>query len=143
MILKVWICLGGVQGKIPRSHTQDTQYERAHAHAPKHAHIIMYAGSLRNRFVTDEEKEAGVSVLKDVNFVLAGQRLKLGPTFGPSLVTQLRKDTDWLKAHAIMDYSLLVGISLDDPITHVITKEPDQALNAKVAHIVRRPKIST
>ena len=86
----------------------------------------MYTGSLRNRFVTDEEKEAGVSVLKDVNFVLAGQRLKLGPTIGPLLVTQLQKDTDWLKAHAIMDYSLLVGISLDAPVNHVIAREPDE-----------------
>ena len=110
MILKVWICLGGVRGKIPRSHTQDTQYERAHAHAPKHAQIIMYAGSLRNRFVTDEEKEAGVSVLKDVNFVLAGQRLKLGPTFGPSLA----KDDFFVKVYSNRYGKLTLSSHIDN-----------------------------
>ena len=70
-------------------------------------------GSLRNRFVTDDEKAAGVSVLKDVNFVLAGRRIMLGPDYGPKLYNQLQADTEWLKAHMIMDYSLLVGIAME------------------------------
>jgi len=70
-------------------------------------------GSLRNRFVTDDEKAAGVSVLKDVNFVLAGRRLMMGPEYGPKLHNQLKLDTDWLKTHMIMDYSLLVGIAME------------------------------
>ena len=70
-------------------------------------------GSLRNRFVTDDEKAAGVSVLKDVNFVLAGRRIMLGPDYGPKLYKQLQADTEWLKTHMIMDYSLLVGIAME------------------------------
>lgn len=51
--------------------------------------------------MTDEEVNAGVSVLKDVNFVMEGNRLCLGPEYGPLLEAQLQADVDWLKRNQV------------------------------------------
>ena len=67
-------------------------------------------GSLRNRCVSKAEIEAGVSVLKDVNFVTSGCKVRLGSKVGPAFEEQLRRDVKWLKDNKIMDYSLLLGV---------------------------------
>jgi 1-phosphatidylinositol-4-phosphate 5-kinase len=39
------------------------------------------------------------------------RRLRLGPSGRAELLECLRQDVDWLRAHNIMDYSLLVGVA--------------------------------
>ena len=72
-------------------------------------------GSLRNRCVSKAEIEAGVKVLKDVNFVMSGSKVRLGTILGPEFEDQLKKDVKWLKDNHIMDYSLLLGIAQNGP----------------------------
>jgi hypothetical protein len=60
--------------------------------------------------VSKAEIEAGVSVLKDVNFVTSGCTVRLGSKLGPAFEEQLRRDVKWLKDNKIMDYSLLLGV---------------------------------
>eukprot|EP00619_Florenciella_sp_RCC1007_P015146 CAMPEP_0205909442 /NCGR_PEP_ID=MMETSP1325-20131115/3879_1 /ASSEMBLY_ACC=CAM_ASM_000708 /TAXON_ID=236786 /ORGANISM="Florenciella sp., Strain RCC1007" /LENGTH=97 /DNA_ID=CAMNT_0053275733 /DNA_START=20 /DNA_END=310 /DNA_ORIENTATION=+ len=83
-------------------------------------------GSLLKRYVTDEERDAGVSVLKDLNFcqhhngtdnkgntikALPGpcRKLRIGKLRWSSFVANIMNDVDFLRAHNIMDYSLLLG----------------------------------
>jgi len=86
-------------------------------------------GSLLKRFVTDDDVARGETVYKDLNFCRchdgtdnkgnavprAGKRcrkLHIGPERWPSFVASFLADVAWLRAHNIMDYSLLVGCAL-------------------------------
>ncbi|KII87645.1 hypothetical protein PLICRDRAFT_111621 [Plicaturopsis crispa FD-325 SS-3] len=59
------------------------------------------------------EEKAAVNpraVLKDLNWISRGNMLELGPEKRALLQEQLRRDSEFLKAVNVMDYSLLVGI---------------------------------
>ncbi|KAJ1531206.1 Phosphatidylinositol-4-phosphate 5-kinase, partial [Cladochytrium tenue] len=71
-------------------------------------------GSTAGRVVSDAEIAAaggpsGNVVLKDLNWLRAGHRLRLGPRKARLLLDQLALDVAFLRANGIMDYSLLVG----------------------------------
>jgi len=85
-------------------------------------------GSLLKRFVTDKQQNAGCKVLKDLNFcqhhegtdnkgnkvkVLKGpcRAIRVGEGRCTAFIANLLNDVDFLRAHNIMDYSLLVGIA--------------------------------
>lgn len=69
-------------------------------------------GSTVGRAAKPEEKARGPGkvVLKDLDLMESGMKLKLGPTRRAAFLDQLQRDADWLMAQQIMDYSLLLGI---------------------------------
>ncbi|KAI8838378.1 hypothetical protein BC829DRAFT_493039 [Chytridium lagenaria] len=67
-------------------------------------------GSTVGRRVSDKEvKENPRAVLKDLNWVERGRKLKLGPQKSRAFVEQMEKDVAFLVSMKIMDYSLLIG----------------------------------
>jgi len=71
-------------------------------------------GSLRGRFVSEAEQEAGTVVLKDQNFSNdVGHRMDFGPGRREGFVMQLRRDAEFLASHNVMDYSLILGVTHD------------------------------
>jgi 1-phosphatidylinositol-4-phosphate 5-kinase len=86
-------------------------------------------GSTIKRWVTDEEKANGTSVLKDLNFSCEGlgkqppgvpvikNKIYLGggevDKRHGEFMHQMKQDANWLRDHNIMDYSLLLGICSD------------------------------
>ncbi|KAI8975102.1 hypothetical protein BDF20DRAFT_823015 [Mycotypha africana] len=67
-------------------------------------------GSTFGRLTPDEIANQSGAILKDLNWVLNGKKLELGPQKRNLLMEQLRKDVDLLVRLQVMDYSLLVGI---------------------------------
>jgi len=60
--------------------------------------------------VSEEQKAAGVKVLKDRNFL--GRTLNIGPPARQRILEQLRRDVEFLRARNRIDYSLLLGVAL-------------------------------
>ena len=65
-------------------------------------------GSTVKRFVTDEEIDKGVTVLKDLNFRL---KIHLSPSIKQIFLSSIKNDAHFLRESNIMDYSLLLGIN--------------------------------
>eukprot|EP00949_MAST-11_sp_MAST-11-sp1_P004563 g4563.t1 len=76
-------------------------------------------GSTRNREVTQEEIDAGVSTLKDLNFDNRcrelGEGIMLDDAMTKKFLCQLDSDLILLRRLDIMDYSLLLGIHRSSP----------------------------
>ena len=76
-------------------------------------------GSTRNREVTQEEIDAGVSTLKDLNFDNRcrelGEGIMLDDAMTKKFLCQLDADLILLRRLDIMDYSLLLGIHRSTP----------------------------
>ena len=70
-------------------------------------------GSTHGR-VTNEKEDPSVA-RKDLNLIKRGAKLRLSPTQREAFLQQLARDTDFLAAHRIIDYSLLVGIHYFSP----------------------------
>jgi hypothetical protein len=106
-------------------------------------------GSAINRCVAKEDMDAGVSVLKDLNFcanhngtdtrgrpVLAPcdgsgacRKLPLDAAFSAMLRADIDNDCAWLAETGIMDYSLLVGTGhLEFSADTTLTAQPNQPL---------------
>ena len=86
-------------------------------------------GSTKNRFVDLNKDETAarskVPVLKDLNFK---RKVYLDVADKDALMGQIRVDVDFLKKMKIMDYSLLLGISVD-PVT---AEGPEQGASKTV-----------
>ncbi|TPX32469.1 hypothetical protein SmJEL517_g04485 [Synchytrium microbalum] len=68
-------------------------------------------GSTVGRIVPDDVVKRNPSaVMKDLNFLQRGQKIKLGPAKSLMLIEQITKDVQFLVAMKIMDYSLLIGL---------------------------------
>lgn len=68
-------------------------------------------GSTQGRNATDKEKARGLGcVYKDLDFMEGGPRIKIGTERKKIFLEQIERDCEFLTAHNIMDYSLLVGI---------------------------------
>jgi len=66
-------------------------------------------GSTQGRRATKAERKKG-AILKDLDWVDEGKKLKIGRERAKLFKDQLKRDTQWLRTEKIMDYSLLVGI---------------------------------
>mmetsp|Transcript_31566 Transcript_31566/g.51100 ORF Transcript_31566/g.51100 Transcript_31566/m.51100 type:complete len:404 (+) Transcript_31566:31-1242(+) len=63
---------------------------------------------------TEHAKAIDGHILKDVNFIEDGVRLRISKhrsCRGKLLHDQIEKDSKWLEQHLIMDYSMLIGIA--------------------------------
>jgi hypothetical protein len=79
----------------------------------KFQHKFDLKGSTRNRKIPSHLITPG-RVLLDVNFSESVGKLHFGAAQKLVILTQLRKDAEWLTNKNIMDHSLLVGIHVDD-----------------------------
>merc|ERR1711871_1105807 len=74
-------------------------------------------GSVRNRNVSQEEIDAGVGTLKDINFnrrcSSRGTGIMLTESVHRLFLKQLASDANLLQELDIMDYSLLLGVASD------------------------------
>ena len=50
------------------------------------------------------------AVLKDLDFVALGKKIRLGPTKAAIFKSQVRRDVEFLASIGVMDYSLLLGV---------------------------------
>ncbi|KAJ3210425.1 Phosphatidylinositol-4-phosphate 5-kinase [Dinochytrium kinnereticum] len=67
-------------------------------------------GSSVGRVISEEEEKKNPrAVLKDMNWLQRGRKLRLGPEKERQFVEQMEKDVAFLSSMKIMDYSLLVG----------------------------------
>ena len=88
-------------------------------HFPKKGSLEMFdlKGSVRNRNVTQEEIDCGVSTLKDLNFnrrcSVLGTGIMLPDHLRGKFFAQLDVDSALLRELDIMDYSLLLGIATE------------------------------
>jgi 1-phosphatidylinositol-4-phosphate 5-kinase len=64
--------------------------------------------------LTNEKEDPSVA-RKDLNLLKRGAKLRLSPVQREAFLQQLTRDTDFLAAHHIIDYSLLVGIHYFSP----------------------------
>ena len=80
-------------------------------------------GSTKNRFVTEDEIQAGCSVLKDLNFQ---SKLYLDKSDAEKFVQQAKEDAAFLASYNMMDYSLLLGIHTPDHPDQHSDQHPDQ-----------------
>lgn len=82
-------------------------------------------GSTIGRYVSQEEQErlGHRAVLKDLNLVLHpnDDRLRIGPTSKLALMKQLHSDIALLQDCGVIDYSLLVGVSIVSQHTRSVT----------------------
>jgi 1-phosphatidylinositol-4-phosphate 5-kinase len=69
---------------------------------------------------------------KDVDFTSAKMRISVGPARAHELLAQLAKDTEFLGAHHIIDYSLLVGIHNIDPSENIDNSYESRDLHESV-----------
>mmetsp|Transcript_35072 Transcript_35072/g.69322 ORF Transcript_35072/g.69322 Transcript_35072/m.69322 type:complete len:634 (-) Transcript_35072:80-1981(-) len=77
------------------------------------------------RFVSEEQRAAGVKVLKDRNFL--GRMLNIGPHAKKRILDQLCRDVEFLRARNRIDYSLLLGVALVNSMREKPSKdESDQ-----------------
>jgi len=67
-------------------------------------------GSTVDREASDKEKQKKEPTLKDNDFVKDGVKITIGEEAKGKLMETLNADVDFLSRHAIMDYSLLLGI---------------------------------
>ncbi|CAI4058515.1 1-phosphatidylinositol-4-phosphate 5-kinase SKDI_04G4270 [Saccharomyces kudriavzevii IFO 1802] len=73
-------------------------------------------------------------VMKDLNWLQEGQKIKFGPLKKKTFLTQLKKDVELLAKLNTMDYSLLIGV-------HDITKAKEDDLQlADTASIEEQPQ---
>jgi Phosphatidylinositol-4-phosphate 5-Kinase/EF-hand domain pair len=52
----------------------------------------------------------GAAIMKDLDIVETGRKLRVGKTLGAELQRQIRRDSGFLQLHNIVDYSMLVGV---------------------------------
>lgn len=71
-------------------------------------------GSTLDRAATVDEKKKSSAVLKDLDIIAEGRQLALGKW----ALHQLSVDAQFLAAHSLMDYSLLVGIRQHRSVLH-------------------------
>jgi len=88
-------------------------------------------GSTLGRFVPLKERKPGV-LLKDQDIKDIGKKLYFPPKIREEFMKMIKKDSDFLASHKVMDYSLLLGI---------YTEEPNETLLAK-PHPIRLRSIS-
>jgi len=82
-------------------------------------------GSTQGRRSTKAERKRG-AILKDLDWMDEGKVINIGPSRAKLFRDQLQRDTQWLRAEKIMDYSLLVGIHyLDRAKTATNTLSPN------------------
>ncbi|KAJ3148788.1 Phosphatidylinositol-4-phosphate 5-kinase [Geranomyces michiganensis] len=75
-----------------------------------HEMYDLKGSTVGREFPEELAKDDPRAVLKDLNWMARGRKLRLGPTKSTLLIEQLEKDVQFLIKHKIMDYSLLVGI---------------------------------
>ncbi|KAJ5074579.1 phosphatidylinositol 5-phosphate 4-kinase isoform a [Anaeramoeba ignava] len=100
-------------------------------------------GSICGRSTDSTKKKKPGVTLKDLDF---GEHIKLGPQKRQNLITQLKKDTDFLSSLKIMDYSLLLGIHYDpafDRIGYLENQEFMRQLNEDLTTSGKRLKLMT
>ncbi|KAL8429413.1 hypothetical protein Efla_001251 [Eimeria flavescens] len=67
-------------------------------------------GSTYKRSLAPEFRQDTTIALKDNDLEREGEKIDVGPECASKLLSVLRADAEFLKAHGLMDYSLLVGI---------------------------------
>jgi len=67
-------------------------------------------GSTVDREASDKEKKKNAPTLKDNDFLNDGVKITIGEEAKAKLMETLNADVEFLNKHAIMDYSLLLGI---------------------------------
>ncbi|KAL8448913.1 hypothetical protein Emed_003483 [Eimeria media] len=67
-------------------------------------------GSTYKRSLAPEFRQDSTIALKDNDLEMEGEKIDVGPERASKLMSVLRADAEFLKAHGLMDYSLLVGI---------------------------------
>ncbi|KAJ3178212.1 Phosphatidylinositol-4-phosphate 5-kinase [Geranomyces variabilis] len=75
-----------------------------------HEMYDLKGSTVGREFPEELAKDDPRAVLKDLNWMARGRKLRLGPAKSTLLIEQLEKDVQFLIKHKIMDYSLLVGI---------------------------------
>jgi 1-phosphatidylinositol-4-phosphate 5-kinase len=85
-------------------------------------------GSTVGRYVKETKRQPGV-ILKDLDIVGMGRKLHLPPNLHEELVRQLKKDSDFLATHKVMDYSLLLGIYYETEDNKLKVSQDVKALN--------------
>ncbi|KAJ8599094.1 hypothetical protein CTAYLR_008864 [Chrysophaeum taylorii] len=73
--------------------------------------IYHLKGALTDRFVTNQERARGATILKDMNFANNDRRLYLGTLLKPLFLQALKTDVQWLSDNKIMDYTFLVALA--------------------------------
>merc|ERR1712228_1169337 len=76
-------------------------------------------GSTQGRRATKAERKKG-AILKDLDWIDEKKKIKIGSDRAKLFKDQLKKDTYWLRAEKIMDYSLLVGIHYRDRAKKIV-----------------------
>ena len=85
------------------------------------------------RYLDEEKlKENPRRPLKDLNWIRSGKRLEFGPRKKDLLLTQLRKDVEFLASLNIMDYSLLLGI-------HYNSRGNAENIRSSTLHVYQPP----
>ncbi len=73
----------------------------------------------------------GDGVSKDLDFIDEGRKLNVGPCTKEAIMTQLKKDANFLASMHIMDYSLLIGV-------HVSNKAEEEIEKKKMRQLLQR-----
>jgi len=100
-------------------------------------------GSTHGRAATASEKMQDVPVLKDLDFLEREVKIDIGEEKAAMFLDQLKKDTDFLKQHQVMDYSLLVGIHYPERASSEVMATPRPSIEEKIDDIVPERKRSS
>jgi 1-phosphatidylinositol-4-phosphate 5-kinase len=111
---------GGVTRFIIMNNLFNTPYEPVEIYDLK--------GSTVGRFTTPKQRKEGV-ILKDVDIKNEERKLFLADDYCRKFVRILKRDTNFLAEHNVMDYSLLLGIHYETPDNIQKTKDNLNKLN--------------
>ncbi|KAI0726501.1 SAICAR synthase-like protein [Fomitopsis betulina] len=79
-------------------------------HRDIHETYDLKGSTVGREFSEERARENPRATLKDLNWIHRGKTLEFGPEKRALLTEQLRRDSEFLKALGVMDYSLLIGI---------------------------------
>eukprot|EP01126_Amoeba_proteus_P062377 TRINITY_DN8470_c0_g1_i2.p1 TRINITY_DN8470_c0_g1~~TRINITY_DN8470_c0_g1_i2.p1 ORF type:complete len:234 (-),score=62.78 TRINITY_DN8470_c0_g1_i2:61-762(-) len=98
--------IGGVTRFVIMNNVFNTPYDPVEKYDLK--------GSTLGRSVPEKKRKEGV-ILKDLDIKQMDRKLYLPEDLKDKFVRQLKKDTDFLAAYKVMDYSLLLGVYYKTP----------------------------
>lgn len=113
--------IGGVTRFVIMNNIFNTPYEPVHKFDLK--------GSTLGRSTPVKKRTEGV-ILKDLDIKDMDIKLHLPEHIRDQFVWQLKRDTEFLARHKVMDYSLLLGIHFETPNNTTKTKENIEALKS-------------
>lgn len=123
---------GGVTRFLVMNNLFNTPYEPVEIYDLK--------GSTLGRFTTPKQRSQG-GILKDLDIKNDKRKLFLDEELARKFARSLKKDTNFLAEHNVMDYSLLLGIHYETPQNAQKTKDNLERLEQSKLILNHRPNI--